>query len=502
VPERLNLFELVARHDASDAPAALSVRAPDDVETASFRELVDASGRIGAALRERGVGRGDRVAVVLPSTIEATVVHLAVLRIGAVAALLRRHVDVDAYRHELAAVDPAVVFCEPGRVRDLRRLVRERTQFLSADADGGADVSIADTSADDPAIITFTSGSTGASKAVVQPHRSYLAAVPAFQMYSSLAPHDRDLFFTSLGLSSSAGLRIALPAWGYGCAAASAVTPLDTTDTCEVLTRMRVTCAYLGPNVLRDLRRLDVAAWDWSALRTIIYSGESIGEDLQAWLEERLGVEVTPYYGASETAFLASGCGTWFATPPGATGKAVPGRDFALLDEATHEPVAPGDVGIVSVRLDDPGMFLGYRSEAGEVSLGEGVVSGDWFLLNDLARFDGDGQVRYVGRRGQVLQDAEGTLVPPTDVEDALLGLEAVREAVALQLDGERDLTVCVALASSHEPADLERRVADAIAERYGERLRVGRLVVVEDVPRTVGTQKINRRLLAERLAG
>jgi acetyl-CoA synthetase len=527
VPERLNVFGLIARHAESDAPAAASIRPGGDVETATFRQLVTASARIAAALRELGVAPGDRIAVVLPNTIECNAVQLGILRTGAAAALLRQHSDVDAYRHELAAVDPAVVFCETARLSALRELVRPGTRFVASDAgawrawvtdagtaeagdllallrDGGADESVADTSADDPAVITFTSGSTGASKAVVQPHRSYLAVVPSFQMYSSLAPHDEDFFFTSLGLSSAGGLRVALPAWGFGCPISSTAQPLDTRELCEMLTRLRVTCAYLGPDILRTLRGLDgVEDLDWSALRTITYSGEAIGEELQAWLESRLGVELSPYYGASETAFLTSGCGAWFRTPPGATGKAVPGRDFAVLDEDTHEPVAAGAVGIVSVRLDDPGMFLGYRRpETGEITFGEGVVSGDWFLLNDLARFDEEGQLRYVGRRGQVLQDAEGTLVPPTDVEDAVLGPASIGEVVAMQLADERALTVCVTPGAAYELDEVVTRVGGAIAQRFGDRLAVGRLIVLADVPRTAGTRKINRRLLREQLEG
>jgi acetyl-CoA synthetase len=324
-------------------------------------------------------------------------------------------------------------------------------------------------------------------------------------MFSALGPRPGDLFFTSLGWSTSGGMRaFAVPAWSYGYPVVCTDQPLAAEQLCQLLTRLRVTCAYLGPNILRELRQLGErisTAWDWSALRTIVYSGEAIGDQLHAWLSSRLDVDLSPYYGATETAFLTSGCGAWFHTPAGATGKPVPGRRFAILDEATHRPVSRGEIGIVCVHRDEPGLFLGYRSpDTGEVGYGGGDIVGEHFLMNDLARIDADGQLRYVGRRGQVVETVDGSLVPPTEIEDAVLALEWVEEAVAMQLEDERALTVCVTSARPHAVSDVASETIVAIAQRFGDQLTVGRVVVLAELPHTPATSKVNRRLLREGL--
>jgi acyl-coenzyme A synthetase/AMP-(fatty) acid ligase len=105
-----------------------------------------------------------------------------------------------------------------------------------------------------------------------------------------------------------------------------------------------------------------------------------------------------------------------------------------------------------------------------------------------------------VGRRGQLLQTLDGELVPPTQIEEVVVELTGVTEAVALQRSDERVLTVCV---TSRVPTDREqilRGTREAIEGRFGGRLVLDRVVVLADLPRTPATNKINRRLLLEAL--
>jgi acetyl-CoA synthetase len=539
VPERLNAYDLFGAHAGGAAVALYSVGPGGELDVATFTAVDRATERLAAAFRAAGLARGSRVATALPNNVECAAVQLAAIRAGCVVAGLRLHPDPEAYRHELRAVGPDLVVSESDRVGVLRERTPPGTRFVVADpgawhawaagrepgpapeaaaafaqldellAAGGPDGSVEATAADDPVYIAFTSGSTGAPKAVVQSHRSMLMSIPNFQLWSDLGPRPGDVFFSSLGWSTSAGIRAqVIPVWSFGRPMVSTTVPLGPREYCDVLTSLRVTVAYLMPNVLRELRQLGDAVdeYDWRDLRAITYAGEALGAELQRWLEERLGASVNPYYGASEVAFLASACRAWFDTPPDSVGKRVPGRDVAVIDEETLQPLPTGSVGILSVHRSDPGVCLGYRSpDTGELDFGTGATTDEWFLTNDLGRIDPDGLVRYVGRRGQVIQTRDGRLVPPTDVEDAVLGMAGIGEVIALQLDeaAPESLTVCVTLrddgADTAAP-DIASAVRDAVERRFAGELQVARVVALADVPRTAGTAKINRRVLRDSL--
>jgi acetyl-CoA synthetase len=515
LPKHLNIAEVIERHARHERVALHSV-SEAGVASLSFAGLAEAAQQASGTLAERGIGPRSMVAVVLPNTLECAVVTFAALRLGAVVAALRLHPDPSAYRSELRLVRPAIVVTD-----------RLRSAQISAQTDApvlacGLETLLARspgtpplyrTAADDPAMIGFTSGSTGEPKAVVLPHRSFLVALPTLQLYSGLGPREGDIFFNSLGWATTGGLRpMVFPAWHFGCTVAAPRTPLTAAAVCRAVTGLGVTCAYLMPNLLRELWQLRdaIGEYDWSALRAVTYAGEAVGPALHDWLVSSLGVELNPYYGANEIAFAASSCERWFSNPPGATGRLVPGRRVEILDEGTLEPVADGEVGILSVVRGDPGLAVGYLSpDGGDVSFPADAMAGERFLTGDLVRLDQDGALYYVGRRGQVIHAADGTLVPPVEVEDAALACDGVVEAVALQsvADPRAPVTLCAMLGTAEpsvpaEPSVTAVAIATALNERFAGRLRVGRVVVLDRMPRTASTRKVNRPALRDELDG
>lgn len=530
IPEQFNAALMVERHAASRRPALYSIGGPTGVEIASFAALSEAAGRLSGGLAELGIGPGSRVALALANTVEAVVCQLAALRLGAVVAPLRRYEDVGPYRHELGLARPDLLICDRRRLSLLRRAAADDLPAIHADdgswvawrhglrtgrrrarravdlvellrnADGPAP-DIAPTAAEDPALIAFTSGSTGPPKAVVMPHRSFLAMLPTFQMITALGPAPGDLVFNSLGWATPAGLRpITAPAWYFGLPVAATSRGTDIEEICEALSSLRVTCAYLMPNVLRDLYRLGevVREYDWAALRTITYAGEALGPTISAWLEETLEVTLNPYYGASEVALPVAHCAPWFETPSGAAGRRVPGRALVIVDEGTHEPVPTESPGIVAVKRPDPGLFLGYLGS-------DGVLVPDRAAevqTSDIGRIDEEGNLWYVGRRGQVIEDEDGRLIPPSDVEDAALACSGVVEAGAITLGGETGprLVVCVTTDDGEPAQALLGSVAAAIEERFGDKLAGLEVVQVGEMPVTALTHKVNRARLREQV--
>jgi acetyl-CoA synthetase len=445
---------------------------------------------------------------------------------------MRPGVHDDAWPHQLALVRPEVVVCEPAAVEEFRALAPAGCRVVSADrgewaawwtggAVGGsgttpslaelltagvAGESIERTASADPAYITFTSGSTGAMKAAVLSHGSFLAGLPAFQMFTNFAPAPGDVFFPSLGWAISAGLRtLAFPAWYFGFPVVGAGHRLaDGRAVAGFLTGLRVSVALLMPQVLRDLRQLGdgVLEYDWSALRVIAYSGEAISGDLRDWLESTLGVVLNPYYGATEISYVASTCRAWFPSGPGEVGRRVPGRELAVLAEDTLLVAEPGAAGVLAVRRSDPGLGLGYLYPGEDRARFDASSSTDeFFLTGDLGTIDLDGNVRYLGRSGQTIRSIAGDAIPPMDVEEAVLSVTAVREAAVVQHQEDPPGEVCACVSLAAAPADeraLARAVEAAVIERFQEHVRVTRVVVFDDLPKTAATAKINRRLAAE----
>jgi acetyl-CoA synthetase len=529
IPDRFNAVEPIGRSGAPDGPALCCVGSSPRLEVLSFGDLEDATARLASSLRTLGIGPRTRVCVTLPTTPEAAISMLAVMRVGGIAAGVRLVGAEGVWRHQLSLVRPELVICAPDEVATLRGVVdgtlvtAERGDWASAVhgtprrsheepsladvlASGSPDSPVEATAASDPAFVTFTSGSMGLSKAVVFPHSSFLAAVPAFEMFTDLGPEPGDVFFNSLGWATGGGLRtMAVPALYSGRPIAGVDHMAGGVKVARILVGLRVTVALLMPQVLRELREAEeeVSEWDWSALRLIAYAGEGISSDLQEWLERTLGVVVQTYYGAAETAYVASACRAWFGSTAGDVGRIVPGREVAILDEGSLRPVESGMPGILAIRRSDPALTSGYlRADQDEPELDATAATDEFFLSGDLAIVSDAGEMTYLGRSGQVVLTAEGP-VAPLAVEDAILSVHGIREAGAVQL-AEDDLgtvRACIALtggATGHD--ELAHAVAAAVGRRFEGAVAVRSVVVFEELPKTRGTSKINRRLAAEAL--
>jgi len=532
LPEQFNVAEVLGYHSTPDRPALHCAGGRARLETMTFGALQEASARLGSAFRRLGVRRGSRVALALTSTPEAAIVELGAMRVGAVAASLRPGARDEAWRDQLTLVVPEVIVCEPEAVAELRALAPAGCQLVSVArgewaswwtagvvtgagttpslaellAEGDANDPVDCTAAADPAYITFTSGSTGAMKAVVLPHGSFLAGVPAFQMFTNLAPHPGDVFFPSLGWANSGGLRtMTFPAWYFGFPVVGVDHMLaDGRAVAELLTGMRVSVALLMPQILRELRALgeDVLDYDWTALRVIATTGEPISSDLRDWLESVLGVVINPYYGASEISYVASTCRAWFPSAHGEVGRRVPGRELTVVGEDSLLAAEPGAAGMLAVRRSDLGLSLGYRYPGQEEPRFDASSATDeFFLTGDLGIVSGTGNVRYLGRSGQSIRSCDGDAIPPMDVEDAVQSVAAVREAAVVQSQDDPPGVVCACVSLVDPRADetsFANEIGAAVSLRFNESLRVTRVVVFDELPKTAGTAKINRRRAAE----
>ncbi|MBO0903992.1 AMP-binding protein [Jiella sonneratiae] len=430
-PDRICLIE-----DRGEAPA----------RSMSYGELARLSVRLAAALAARGVGRGDRVAIVLPQSFETVIAHLAVYRLGAIAVPLALRFGPEAlgYRLKACGAKLAIVHREgletfaavEGDLPALEHLVSvggkpragptDFETLLQETAEAPGEPA---TGPDDPALIIFTSGTTGPPKGALHGHRVVLGHLPGIRFHHEDYPQAGDRIWTPSDWAWAGGLlNVLLPSLQLGVPVVFTAGRFDPQEAFRLMARQAVRNAFLPATALRMLAAAtDAAALRDLTLRTIASAGESLPAATFEWARETLGLTVNEFYGQTECNMVLGSSAACGVSRAGAIGKAVPGHEVALLD-ADGRKVAPGEAGTIAVRAPDPVMFLNYWQDPAATAA---KFLGDWLLTGDQAVMDDDGYVSFLGRDDDIITSA-GYRIGPGEVENCLLAHPAVTLAAVV----------------------------------------------------------------------
>ncbi|MEX6508247.1 AMP-binding protein [Jiella sp. M17.18] len=518
LPARFNIASACADVWAAHEPqriALIADRGAAAPDTLTFGELSQGSKRLAAAFAAKGIRRGDRVAIVLPQNFEAAIAHLAVYRLGAIAVPLALRFGPDAlgFRLEASGAKLAVIDASGldtfGRVREalpaLETVVAvgaERPDFLDFDAllRGPHDpVPDAETTPDDPAMIIFTSGTTGAPKGALHGHRVLLGHLPCMQFAHEGFPLPGDRLWTPSDWAWAGGLLNALlPSLYFGVPVVFSAARFDAGEAFALMARHRVRNAFLPATALRMMKaaatREAVAAL---SLRTIGSAGETLPRATGLWAKETLGLTVNEFYGQTECNMVLGSSAALGVSRPGAIGKAVPGHAVAIVDPG-GTPVPAGRTGTIAVRAPDPVMFLGYWQNPQATSE---KFAGAWLLTGDEGVMDAEGYVAFIGREDDIITSA-GYRIGPGEVEDCLLSHPAVTLAAVV---GKPDplrteiVKAYVVLAKGCAPSGaLALEIQRYVRERLSAHEYPREVAFVADLPLTT-SGKIVRRALRER---
>ncbi|MGP9821922.1 AMP-binding protein [Salinarimonas sp. NSM] len=449
VPQRYNIGIDVCDRWAAVAPervAIIEVDGAGGVAPWTYGRLREASNRLANALVARGIGPGDRVAILLPQSAAVAVAHIALYKIGAVALPLALLFGVDALGYRLADAgakgliatgagidkiagldlpDLACVLCVDGSVSGPGR---EAASFHAALEAASPDFAARDTAADDPAMMIYTSGTTGQPKGALHAHRVLLGHLPGVQMHHEFLPRKRDRLWTPADWAWAGGLlNVLLPGLHFGVpVVARKFEKFEPDAAWRLLVEQEVANAFIPPTALRMLRAAGKPPAGL-ALRTVGSGGEALGAETFAWGREALGLTINEFFGQTECNLVLSSCAAIGVARAGAIGKAVPGHVVAVIreDGTVCDPEEPGQI---AVRRPDPVMFLGYwkREEATRAKF-----VGDWMTTGDQGVADADGYVRFVGRDDDLITSA-GYRIGPAEIEDCLLRHPAVSLAAVV----------------------------------------------------------------------
>jgi acetyl-CoA synthetase len=497
VPERYNIAADACDKHPRDKLAMIHEDPDGAVREVRWGELQDMSDRFARVLRERGVERGDRVAMLLPSTPETAAAFFGTWKAGAILLSMSILYGDEGIRHRLDDSQARVVVTNGAnrpRVEGLTEVVELEPGDLD---DGDTDFERADTAADDPAQLYYTSGTTGLAKGILHAHR-YILAHEEFVYSHDIQDGER---FHGMGeWAWAAGICPLIGPWRLGAVqlVLQRKGGFDPHQQLSFLSRHEASNVFATPTAIRSMMGISDAGTRYpQAFRIVCSAGEPLNPEAIRWFREQYGVTVLDYYGLSESYPL---CGNFpfMEVRDGSMGKPLPGWDVAILDEE-EKPVAQGERGEICLRArSNPHYPLGYwnNPEASEETFG-----GEWFHSKDAASTDEDGYFWYEGRADDVIISA-GYRIGPFEVESACLEHPAVAEAAAVAWPDERRGNIVkafVVLAAGHEASDELGKEIGAFVREHHSAYAYPRLVeFVDDLPKTL-TGKIRRIELRER---
>lgn len=447
IPQKFNIGTAVSDRWALVDPertALLDYRVDGVAEKLSFGELSRRSNAFANALRAKGVRRGDRVALLLPQSFETAIAHVAIYKLGAIAVPLALLFGVEAleYRLQTAGVRAivtneagfakvsqiggrlpeleTVVVVGGGNIDDFHRLLASHSPVFEAEGTGP----------DDPAMMIFTSGTTGPPKGALHGHRVLLGHLPGIQMAHEFLPQSGDLMWTPADWAWAGGLlNLLLPGLYLGLPVVAArFDKFDPEAALLLMEKMRVRNAFIPPTALRMLKVVpDIRRRFRLDLRSIGSAGEALGRETYDWAAAELGLVVNEFYGQTECNAVLASCAALGVSRGGAIGKAVPGHRVAIIDGEGRR-VPAGVSGQIAIARPNPVMFLEYW-QSPEAT--EKKFIGEWMTTGDQGIEDKDGYVAFFGRDDDVITSA-GFRIGPGEIEDCLTGHPAVALAAAV----------------------------------------------------------------------
>lgn len=437
-------------------------------------ELHHRAMRVAAYFENRGLGVGDRVVMSCLPTVSLIVVHLGALAAGLVVVPVNTaFTDTELANITSEATPQIVVLDDPARFPGcpVDVFTLEQVVLLSQNEELPAEGRRADNlRADDPALLVFTSGTTGKPKGALLSHGNLLASAVALTIAWQWKPEDR--LVLSLPLFHMHGLGVGVH--GTLVAGASAVIVAKfSPDAVLDATRIEQATMLFGVPTMWVRLLESQRVGELGDLRLCVSGSAALSPDVWEGLRERAGQEIVERYGMTETVMNISNPFRG-ERRPGSVGLALPGVEVQLD--------SPGDDGVGEIVLRGPNVFRGYwnRPDANE----EAFTTDGWFRTGDLGRFDPDGYVTIVGRSKDLIISG-GYNVYPRDVEDVLRSHPDVADAsVVGEISKEwgETVTACVIAREGHHPS--AGQLIAFCAEHLAGYQRPRRIVFVREFPR------------------
>jgi acyl-coenzyme A synthetase/AMP-(fatty) acid ligase len=413
-----------------------------------YGELIARSAGLSGAMAARGVARGDAVMTLVGNRIEWVLAMLACFRMGAVALPCNPQLRSKDLEIRVRAANPKLCIGEEELLAELPNGIPAMTMqdvadSLDEDLPQETPTEVAELDPDDPAVIIFTSGTTGDPKGVLYPQR-YLAG-QHLQAEHWVGARKGELAWCTAAPGWAKSTRnVFIAPWLRGAAALLHDARFEPEERLEIIDREGVNVLCQAPTEYRMLAK-GAELRPIKSLRRLVSAGEPLNPEVIRAFRETMGTGIGDGYGQTETGAI-SGMRPDEDDPrrDGSMGRPLPGIETRVADGELQ--VKPETV---------PSFFSHY--------LGEEPFAGEWWATGDHVRQDEDGFLWFEGRDDDIIVSA-GYRIGPFEVESALVTHPAVAEAAAVAApDEERGSVVrAVVVLANGEPSD---RLASELQE-------------------------------------
>ncbi|HMC49807.1 MAG TPA: AMP-binding protein [Solirubrobacterales bacterium] len=458
-----------------------------------FGELIACSAGLSGAFAARGVKRGDVVMTLVGNRIEWVLSLLACWRMGAVplpcSTMLRRQdlaLRVAAADPKLCVGEDALLAELPGGVATMT--MGEVSAALDEDLPQETPAPVEDMESEDPALIVFTSGTTGEPRGVVHAYRYLLGQQGQAEHWFGARKGDLVWCTTATGWSKSAR-NVFLAPWLTGAAAMIHDGRFDPAERLDFVEALGVNVLCQAPTEYRMIVKR-TALRKLPKLRRMVSAGEPLeAETIAAW-RAATGLEAADGYGQTETGHVS---GNHLGVPvrEGSMGKPLPGLEVRLVkpEGSTDDDLAAGELQLRAT--SSPTFFSRYLDGA--------RFEGEWWPTGDLVREDEDGYLFFEGRDDDIILSS-GYRIGPFEVESALLSHPAVAEAAAVAApDPERGAVVrAIVVPNGREPSEELARELQEHCKRETAPYKFPRIVeFAAELPKT-SSGKVKRAQLRQ----
>lgn len=373
--------------------------------------------------------------------------------------------------------------------------------------DKASDVfAIPDTRPEDPALLHFTSGTTGMPKGALHVHNAVLMHYVTGKYVLDLVPGDIFWCTADPGWVTGTSYGILAPLV-CGVTTIADEEEFDAARWYSVLEEHKVSVWYTAPTAIRRLMRMDPilrSGYALDHLRLVLSVGEPLHADAVAWGEKNFGVPVLDNWWQTETGGIMITNYPFMKVKHGSMGKPLPGVEAAIAeisDDQFRILNEPGVQGHLVLKQGWPSMFRAYVHEEERYKK---CFRNEWYMTGDLAKRDSDGYFWFVGRADDIIKTS-GHMVGPFEVESCLMEHAAVAEAAVIgkpdPLIGEMVKAFIVLKTGYHPTENIQQDIMAFARKKLGAAVAPKEIAFIENLPKT-RSGKVLRRLLKARESG
>ncbi|MBI2185346.1 MAG: AMP-binding protein [Thaumarchaeota archaeon] len=515
VPEYFNWASNVFDAYSND-PSKVALHWVDDQGTerkATFTDLTNRSKRFAAVLQSLGIGKGDRIYVMLPNIPEWWELALGCIRLGAVLMPATTMLTPKDIKYRLAESSATVVVTDTEgavKVDEVRGDAATVKEWILLDGDRAGWRSytalmtkplemkpVEKTRSSDPMLIYFTSGTVGYPKMVLHTQASYGIGHTTTSMWLNLRSGDVHWTITGTGWAKHAFGNLFGP-WNVGACIFIYYYEdrFDPKAHLDVLQKHHITSFCAPPTAWRRIVLEDLSKYRFPHLRETMSAGEPLNPEVIEKWKQSTHLTIRDGYGQTEVTIVVANF-PGVKVKSGSMGLPAPGFDVAVVDDAGKElPSASEGELAVRVKPNRPvGLFQEYVKDPERTKK---CFVGDWYLTGDTVYRDQDGYYWFIGRKDDIIKSS-GYRIGPFEVESALMEHPAVAEAAAVaspdDLLGSAVKAFIVLKEGYSRSKDLENELIEFTKKITAPYKHPRRIEFVSDLPKTI-TGKIRRNEL------